>query len=219
MDVDKQVGRDGLKEQAPAHAKLYQIMIDKLLNAREILINKFNNDCEVNKKSDLQKNNSFEKNSLSNKNYLNVDVIVVTQYDEILNDENYKNKVIMLKNDKASEGLSKSIKLAVEFCDVAVDKYDAIVFVNADMPYLPEWELANFIFNSILNKNEMAVMCSDDFKNPAYFEKKYFNELLKVEGDKGARELLNKYIMNLYKYYISDKYLIDIDTKDDIKSN
>lgn len=217
MDVDKQVGRDGLNEQAPAHAKLYQIMIDKLLNAREILINKFNNDCEVNKKSDLQKNNSFEKKSLSNENYLNVDVIVVTQYDEILNDKNYNDKVIMLKNNNASEGLSKSIKLAVEFCDVAVDKYDAIVFVNADMPYLPEWELANFIFNSILNKNEMAVMCSDDFKNPAYFEKKYFNELLKLEGDKGARELLNKYIMNLYKYYISDKYLIDIDTKDDVK--
>ena len=38
-----------------------------------------------------------------------------------------------------------------------------------------------------------------------------------LSGDKGARELFDKYKMNVYKYYISDKYLLDIDTKEDLE--
>ena len=60
-------------------------------------------------------------------------------------------------------------------------------------------------------------MYSDDYKNPAYFEKKYFDDLMALSGDKGARELFDKYKMNVYKYYISDKYLLDIDTKEDLE--
>ncbi len=188
--------------------KLYQLMIDKLTNAKEKVLDKF---------------------SVSEKcKDVKVDVIVISQYDEILNDSNYKDKVIMIKNDNANEGLSASIKLSVEFCkgshsspvrvdSVSAKPYDAIVFVNADMPLLPERELANFIYNSVLNKNGIAVMYSDDAKNPAYFEKEYFDELLKLKGDKGARELLNKYFKVLYKYYIDDKYLVDIDVKEDLE--
>ena len=228
--------------------KLYQLMIDKLLNAKEMLINKFDNLYEIDNESkrNLQLNDALDKNNLKSQKNFDNDIVVVSQYDEILNDNNYKDKVIMLRNDKASEGLSASIKLGVEYCvgshsspvqesshsspiqensqslpvqeGFAQDhSYDAIVFVNADLPHLPDTELANFIFNSILNKNGIAVMYSDDYKNPAYFEKKYFDDLMALSGDKGARELFDKYKMNVYKYYISDKYLLDIDTKEDLE--
>lgn len=219
--------------------KLYQLMIDKLLSAKEMLINKFNNFYEIDNESkkNLQLNDVLDKNNLKSQKNFDVDIVVVSQYDEILNDNNYKDKVIMLRNDKASEGLSASIKLGVEYFEGShssliqensqslpvqensahAHPYDAIVFVNADLPYLPDTELANFIFNSILNKSGIAAMYSDDYKNPAYFEKKYFNDLMTLSGDKGARELFDKYKMNVYKYYISDKYLLDIDTKDDLE--
>ena len=188
--------------------KLYQFMIDELIGTKEKVLEKFST------------NDKYKD--------LKIDVVVVSQYDEILNDKNYNDKVIMLKNDNASEGLSTSIKLAVKFCEgshsspvregsVNVRPYDAIVFVNADMPLLPESELANFIYNSILNINGIAAMYTDDVKNPAYFEKKYFDELSKLEGDKGARELLNIHFKELYKYYTNDKYLIDIDVKEDLE--
>lgn len=219
--------------------KLYQLMIDKLLSAKEMLINKFDNLYEIDNESkrNLQLNDALDKNNLKSQKNFDIDIVVVSQYDEILNDNNYKDKVIMLRNDKASEGLSASIKLGVEYCEGShsspiqensqslpvqensahAHPYDAIVFVNADLPYLPDTELANFIFNSILNKSGIAAMYSDDYKNPAYFEKKYFNDLMTLSGDKGARELFDKYKMNVYKYYISDKYLLDIDTKDDLE--
>ena len=196
-------------------------MIDKLLGERQKILESFS----INEKyKDLK-----------------IDVVVVSQYDEILNDENYKDKVIMIKNENESEGLSESIKLAVEFCEgshcvnhmrgllkfaptavlsneisVSIRPYDAVTFVNADMPLLPESELASFIHNSILNKNGIAAMYTDDVKNPAYFEKKYFEELLDLKGDKGAREILDKHFKELYKYYINDKYLVDIDKKEDL---
>lgn len=230
--------RGELCEPKRVSKKLYQLMIDKLLSAKEVLINKFDNLYEVDNESkrNLQLNDALDKNNLKSQTNFDIDIVVVSQYDEILNDNNYKDKVIMLRNDKASEGLSASIKLGVEYCEGSLSlpiqensqslpvqegsahahPYDAIVFVNADLPYLPDTELANFIFNSILNKNGIAVMYSDDYKNPAYFEKKYFDDLMTLSGDKGARELFDKYKMNVYKYYISDKYLLDIDTKDDL---
>lgn len=216
-----------LCEPAIESKKLYQFMIDKLLNAKEILINKFNKIHEVNNDKSSRSNCETSEKDLSNKS-IDADVVVVSQNDEILNDKNYNDRVIMLKNDNASEGLSASIKLAVKFCEgshsspvregsVNIRSYDAIVFVNADMPNLPEWELANFIYLSVLNKNGIAAMYTDDAKNPAYFEKKYFDELSKLEGDKGARDLLDKNIMNLYRYYINPKYLVDIDSKKDLE--
>ena len=119
----------------------------------------------------------------------------------------------MLNNTKAVLGMSESIKLAINYYRDSInnDELDAMVFVNADMPYLPASELASFVYNSILNKNSISAMCSDEVKNPAYFEKEYFDEILKINGDKGPRELLEKYFKYLYRYYISEKYLIDID--------
>ena len=193
--------------------KLYQVMIDKLLSAKEILINKFNKIYEEKNYKDLQSECETNENDILKKENIDVDVAVVTQYDEILNDVNYNDKVIMIKNDDADKGLSKSVKLAVEY----FAKCDAIVFINADMPNLPEWEFANFIYLSVLNKNGIAAMYTDDAKNPAYFEKKYFDDLLKLEGDKGARDLLDKNIMHLYRYYINPKYLVDIDSKKDLE--
>ena len=185
-----------------AHKKLYQLMIDKLLNARNILQKRINDECKLKKSINI--------------NILNIDISVISQYDDILNDKNYIDKVIMIKNDNAYNGQSESIKIGTDY----FKNYDAIIFVNADMPYLSENEIANFIYLSILNNTGIAAMYSGGYKNPAYFEKKYFDEILKISGDRGPRELFEKYKMEVYKYYISDKYLIDIDTYDDfIKMN
>ena len=184
------------------HKKLYQLMIDMLLNARNILQKRINDECKLKKSIDI--------------NISKIDISVISQYDDILNDKNYIDKVIMIKNENAYNGQSESIKIGTDY----FKNYDAIIFVNADMPYLSENEIANFIYLSILNNTGIAAMYSGGYKNPAYFEKKYFDEILKISGDRGPRELFEKYKMEVYKYYISDKYLTDIDTYDDfIKMN
>ena len=153
----------------------------------------------------------FEK-ELKNIN-LQIEVAAVSQYDEILNDPDYQNEVTFIKNKNANEGLSSSIKLIVN----KYKNYDAIVFLNSDMPNLNKDEFANFIFYSILNNHRMASMFTDKPKNPAYFEKEYFDEILKIDGDKGPRELLENNIKDLYRYYIDPNQLFEIDTKEDLE--
>jgi probable selenium-dependent hydroxylase accessory protein YqeC len=174
------------------NTKLYQVMLNIVLSAKKIVKNRF--EREISKK-DLQ-----------------IDVAIVSQYDEILNDPDYQNEVKFIKNENASAGLSSSIKLIVE----KYKDYDAIVFINSDMPNLSTKEFSNFVFNSILNNNKMAAMFTDMPKNPAYFEKEYFDEILKIEGDKGPRELLDNNIKDLYRYYIDPNQLFEIDTKEDL---
>ena len=178
-----------------AYAKeLYKIMIDKLLESRKRLDNKFKDEL------------SYDA--------LIANVAVVSQYSEILEDKEYIDKVTMIKNDNAVEGLSSSIKLAInKFKD-----YDAIMFLNADIPKLPADEITLFLYNSILSDNGLSSMYTKDPSNPAYFEKKYFGEILGIEGDMGPRKLLSKYIKYAYKYHISKGYLYDIDSRDDLEA-
>ena len=173
---------------------IYQLMIEKLLATKENVLTKFS--------EELGSHN------------LQIEIAVVTQYDEIINDKKYNDKVTMIKNDKAQLGLSSSIKIAVE----KYKDFDAIMFINADLPKLDEEELTRFLYYSILNNNKMASMFTDMPKNPAYFEKEYFDEILKIEGDKGPRELLDKNIKDLYRYYIDPNQLFEVDTKDDLDS-
>ena len=172
---------------------LYKLMIEKLLLSKEKLIEKFDKD-------------------LSYKD-LKVEIAVVSQYEEILNDADYKDKVTSIKNVSADLGLSSSIKLATTY----YSNYDAIMFINADLPKLPVNEISLFLFNSICSNNSISSMFTNKLKNPAYFEKEYFDELLSISGDVGAKDLLIKYIKDSYKYHINEKYLYDIDTKEDLK--
>ena len=175
------------------NTKLYQVMLNIVLAAKRKVKERLDKDLSIN---DLQ-----------------IDVAVISQYDEILNDPDYQKDVTFIKNENANEGLSSSIKLAVN----KYKNHDAIVFLNSDMPNLDIDEFANFIFYSILNNHKMASMFTDMPKNPAYFEKEYFDEILKIDGDKGPRELLDKNIYELYRYYIDPKQLFEIDTKEDLR--
>ena len=172
---------------------LYKLMIEKLILAKEKLEEKFNSDLSYND--------------------LKIDISVVSQYDEILNDVDYKDSVTFIKNGSAELGLSSSIKLATSH----YKDYDAIMFINSDLPKLPVNEIGLFLFNSICSNSSIASMFADKPKNPAYFEKEHFDELLSLSGDVGAKDLLIKYIKDSYKYHINEKYLYDIDTKEDLE--
>lgn len=173
--------------------KLYQLMIEKMIATREMVLKKLSEEIGVRN--------------------IEIEIAVITQYDEILNDEEYKSKVTFIKNTNANLGLSSSIKIAID----NYNSFDAVMFINSDKPKLDEEELTRFLFYSILNKNKMASMFTDKPENPAYFEKEYFADIMKIEGDTGPREILNNNIKDLYRYYINPDKLFDIDTMEDYK--
>ena len=175
--------------------KLYEIELDKIESAKKNLIKK------------------IEKNS---KKKIDIDIIFVLNEKEIA--DNLRNKyrdVKIVKNNSQEKGLSHSIKLGVKNSKNA----DAICFFNMDMPSLTNKSIENMIFNFLCSDREIAVMHDiESIKNPAIFSKKYFKDILKLSGDKGCKEIINKNLYDLYVYHIDRDETIDIDTKNDIKN-
>ena len=175
-------------------SSLYRVMASKLIDTKNLLMEK------------------FEREVLYNG--LSVDLAIVSKFDEILEDKDIKKSFTTLRNDYAEEGLSSSIKIATSY----YKDYDAIMFLNSDMPLLPAHEITLFLYNSICSDSGISSMYDNAPKNPAYFEAKYFDEILKIEGDVGPKYLLDKYKKISYKYHIKSKYLYDIDTKSDLEN-
>ena len=174
--------------------KLYKIVIDEIIKAKYLLIKK------------IKERYNYD---------INIDISIVSQYDDILNDVDYRNRIITIKNDNSSNGQSESIKIATKtFYD-----YDAICYFNCDTPNIDSAEIANMIFYFMCsNKSLGAIMTGNKLKNPAIFQKKYYDDILNISGDMGARFILSNNIKDCYAYHVDESMLYDIDTIEDIKN-
>lgn len=176
---------------------LYEYMLSKLVEVKKSLSDELKNDKNINK--------SINVNISVVVNNENKDIII----NNISSNTNY-NDIKFIINKNPLDGLSSSVKLAV---NENIDK-DAICFFNCDMPLLKIDDIVHMIKNTMLSDMNNGAMYNDGFKNPAMFYKKYYNEILNIEGDKGPRELLDKYEEDTYRYHIDSESLIDIDTED-----
>ena len=176
---------------------LYEYMLSKLVEVKKSLSDELKNDKHINKNINI--NISVVVNNE------NKDIII----NNISSNTNY-NDIKFIINKNPSDGLSSSVKLATKENEFN----DAICFFNCDMPLLKIDDIVHMIKNTMLSDMNNGAMYNDGFKNPALFYKKYYNEILNIEGDKGPRELLDKYEADTYRYHIDSESLIDIDTKE-----
>ena len=179
---------------------LYKYMYDLLKKVRSNLIEEFKK---------IGHNINIDINIVVNEN--NIEEITRGVFNDKDN-KDYNDNIRILLNKNSTLGLSSSVKIATEY---NINK-DAICFFNADMPLLKGKNITNMIKNTIISNTHNGCMVDKDgvFKNPAIFYKKYFDEVLKIEGDKGPKDILNKYEFDTYKYHIDNDSLIDIDTKE-----
>ena len=116
---------------------------------------------------------------------VNVDIIVVTCYKEVLEIAE-KYNAFVVENNESHLGQSRSVVLGVKS---ALD-YDAIVFIPADQPLVSK-ETFNGLINRFLLCNKIVVSSyNGEIGIPTIFPKRFFNELLKIEGDMGGREVI-----------------------------
>ena len=89
---------------------------------------------------------------------------------------------IVTVNGQQSNSLKAGLQKAIEL------GADRVLVALADMPNITTHHL-----NTLLARSEPVVACT--FQNraiaPAVFSKSYFNQLLNIEGDVGARQVLN----------------------------
>ena len=155
--------------------------------------------------SDIVQLNNLYRNNITAKIICN---IVITQYDAIA--EAVKTKEIqVLYNPHPEDGISSSVKIGL---NASLDA-DAVLFTVSDQPWLTSetiCELIHVFLNT--SKGIACVSCQGKMGNPCIFDRKYYNELLSLEGDKGGKKVIMKHLDDTQIYEIeAGRELEDID--------
>jgi len=124
-------------------------------------------------------------------------------------------RIKIVVNTMPEDGMASSLRLGVKNCQ---DKSDAVLFLLTDQPFFNTADI-NALYTAYKKQKAtiMAAYLGDERKNPVIFSLDlYKEELLKTTGDKGARELLKKYVNEVHALSYADPLkFIDIDTQSD----
>lgn len=126
--------------------------------------------------------------------------------------------VTIVENPDTHLGMSSSIRCAINAIESGqVADTRGYIIALADMPYIPQ-ETYKQVLNGLANS---ALICAPQYNkkrgHPVGFSSKLKHELLKLEGDVGAKAVIDKHINDLQIIESSsDKILRDIDKPEDI---
>jgi molybdenum cofactor cytidylyltransferase len=109
-----------------------------------------------------------------------------------------------------AEGMAESIKCGLS----AIKDYDVALFVPADMPYLQLVDIEKVALAVDSKRYTIATAYARDYIGvpTAFSLSHHFNELSKIEGDRGAKPILKEHEQSVFFLPIKYFYLKDIDT-------
>ncbi|WP_026776587.1 nucleotidyltransferase family protein [Polaribacter sp. Hel_I_88] len=123
-----------------------------------------------------------------------------------------------INNTNFETGLSASIVAGIHHFKKNNLNFESFFILLADQPAIDIAYLKSMIFLSEENKeNIIASKYGNKFGVPAIIPKKYFNDLILIEADKGAKEFINHHKNDVLCSDLSTN-LLDIDTKEDLNS-
>jgi len=128
--------------------------------------------------------------------------------------ERFNNVISTIYNPDWKEGMGTSIRIGVE---KLAENSDLILILLSDQPFISKVLLQNMLQTYAKTQNPIvSCVYSNTLSVPILFNKFVFPELLKLNGDKGAKSFLH-----LYKNRISTinfpEGIIDIDTLEDVE--
>lgn len=120
-----------------------------------------------------------------------------------------------VNNEDAEKGLSTSVKRGLAELLGA----EAVMFFLGDQPFIETNDINRLVEHFKMNRGKIVVPINYGGRgNPVIFPEKYFSEILTIEGDKGARKLLDKYEDEVIFVEVKEsKIQFDIDTTDDFE--
>lgn len=135
-------------------------------------------------------------------------VVVGAHVEELMQ---YLRSEVVIYNPNYREGISTSIRLGLRF----FQDYDAVLIVLGDMPLITR-ETINKIINAYHEGCTAVIPTHKGLRgNPVLIHRSLFNELMRLRGDVGARELL-KGRADVCYVECGPEVIMDIDTLDDL---
>ena len=187
---------------------MYRHVLEQLDDTKKKIENGYSeySDIAEDNNSDIVQLNNLYRNNITAKIICNI--IVITQYDAIAEAARTKG-IQVLYNPHPEEGISFSVKIGL---NASLDA-DAVLFTVSDQPWLTSetiCELIHVFLNT--SKGIACVSYQGKMGNPCIFDRKYYNELLSLEGDKGGKKVIMKHLDDTQIYEIeAGRELEDID--------
>lgn len=119
------------------------------------------------------------------------------------------------RNENWEDGMASSLKKGIKESLRIEPNLNAILILVSDQPFI-SMELLNEMIELYKSQSSIVVCQYGDVKGvPVLFGSKYFNELLQLSGDQGARKIMMKYekMQSVVKF---DQGNFDIDTMEDL---
>lgn len=156
-------------------------------------------------KSQLEKLNRIDIGNLPD---IKCKIAVVTQYDTIAETVG-EYGIQVLYNPHPEMGISSSLKIGLS---TNLDA-DAVLFTVSDQPWLTCDTICKLIQTFLDSGKEIAcISFQGKMGNPCIFSKKYYEDLLSLEGDKGGKRVIMKHLEDTCIYEVNDaRELEDID--------
>jgi molybdenum cofactor cytidylyltransferase len=125
-------------------------------------------------------------------------------------------KMEVIVNSKWQKGMASTLKLGLEYV-VEKGDFDQIVVILCDQPFITS-ELIDQLISTQNSTGKGIVACHYKETNgvPVLFTKKYYPELLKLNGQEGAKKIIYEHSNDLALVDF-ELGIIDIDTREDYR--
>lgn len=118
-------------------------------------------------------------------------------------------------NEEWMAGISSSIRRGVQ--EISRDS-EAVVIMVADQPLIHPAIPA--LLASLILQGGHPLSCASvggEPRNPAAFHKRLYNELLRLEGDRGAKSVVLRHLSEAALLEVPEEMLMDVDTPEDLE--
>ncbi|KIR02439.1 Xanthine and CO dehydrogenases maturation factor, XdhC/CoxF family [Lachnospiraceae bacterium TWA4] len=133
--------------------------------------------------------------------------VVVTRFKEIANWARSCGMEVVI-NEDSSLGISHSLQLGLSECKGT----KGVLFTVSDQPWIRAKTIWTIFDTASKNPGKIVgAGTSKELKNPVFFDKKWYEELMSLTGDIGGKKVANKHIDDVIICKTNDKELLDID--------
>jgi molybdenum cofactor cytidylyltransferase len=127
-------------------------------------------------------------------------------------------KIPFVLNETYENGMSSSIQCGLSYLLSHFLQVNMVLILLADQPKINTEHISALLHKVRSSKTLMVCTSySATYGVPAVFKKEYFHELLELKGEKGAKNLIEKGVLNHKNTVLYEDGNMDIDTPEDYK--
>jgi molybdenum cofactor cytidylyltransferase len=122
----------------------------------------------------------------------------------------------ILQNPKYREGMSSSLRVGLL---PLTDDFPSVMFLLGDQPFMDARTINLLLERFWSSDKDICIpVCRGRRGNPAVFSRRFYGEILKLTGDRGARDIIRANREQVLQVEIQDsRCFLDIDNEEDAR--